>query len=516
MKKTFKLLLMLLIPIAMVNCDLDENIVDTFGEEDPFAGGGDAPNPCTGDVLGSGGITHTHLTTAYGTLFSSGTANHGGYWSVQHVSSDAMAIPAKGGDWFDGGIWVNMHRHTYSPTNGPLNDAFVGQYNALNEVNTALASEANPQFVAELRVLRAYYYARLLDTYGRVKIITTPGVDAPQATRQQVYDFVVSELNAAIDSGNLLAIPANNAMISESAARGVLAKVYLNAEVYTGTANWAGVITQTDAIINTGNYNLEANYRDAFKPDNDNSTENIWVTPFDQTTGTGFNIAQMTLHYGSQQTFNLDAQPWNGYAALEEFYNSYDNTDDRKANNFLVGPQETANGEPIIDFASETTDPDLQLNYTPAINEVFPNANREGGARLFKFNFAECQRPNMNNDYPLVRYADVLLMKAEAEARTAGDWSNATTLGLVNQVRTRAGLSVAGSLTADTFLAERGREMFMETTRRSDLIRYGKWGDAWWEKDASSSDHLTMFPIPQAQIDASQTSANQLTQNPGY
>lgn len=110
MKKTFKLLLMLLIPIAMVNCDLDENIVDTFGEEDPFAGGGDAPNPCTGDVLGSGGITHTHLTTAYGTLFSSGTANHGGYWSVQHVSSDAMAIPAKGGDWFDGGIWVNMHK----------------------------------------------------------------------------------------------------------------------------------------------------------------------------------------------------------------------------------------------------------------------------------------------------------------------------------------------------------------------------------------------------------------------
>lgn len=104
-------------------------------------------------------------------------------------------------------------------------------------------------------------------------------------------------------------------------------------------------------------------------------------------------------------------QPWNGYAALEEFYNSYDNADSRKANNFLVGPQETADGEPIIDFASETTDPDLQLNYTPEINEVFPNANREGGARLFKFNFADCQRPDMNNDFPLVRYADVLLMK---------------------------------------------------------------------------------------------------------
>ncbi len=513
MNKTLKLFLIFMFPLAMVNCDLEENIVDTFGEDDPFSDTGGASNPCTDPVTGSGGITHQWLTTAYGTLFSSGTANHGSYFSVQGVSSDEMAIPAKGGDWFDGGIWVDMHQHTYTPSNGPLEGTFTAQYNAINEVNTALAGQSNAQYEAELRVLRAFYYARLLDTYGRVKIVTTSGQDAPQATRQEVYDFVVSELNAAIDSGNLLAVPPNNAMITESAARGILARVYLNAEVYTGTPQWAEVIIHTDAIINTGNYNLEPNYSDAFKPDNDNSIENIWVVPYDQTTGTGMNIAQMTLHYGSQQTWNLEAQPWNGYAALEEFYNSYDSGDERKENNFLVGIQNTADGVPIIDFASETTDPDLELNYKPEINEVFPNANRDGGARLYKFNFTNCQRPDMNNDYPLVRYADVLLMKAEAVARNAGNWSDPMTLSLVNQVRTRAGISTVSSLTADSFLAERGREMFMEVTRRSDLIRYDKWGEAWWEKDANASDHLKLFPIPLAQIEAS---GGTLTQNPGY
>lgn len=514
MKVRIKLFAFLIIPAMMMACDLDENLTGSYSErpEEIEAGA----NPCTGSILGAGGITHTHLTSAYGTLFNSGTANHGGYFSVQHVSTDEMSIPAKGGDWFDGGIWIDMHRHEYKPTSGPLNGAFNAQYDAIAEINDVLATEANPQYVNELKVLRAFYYHRLLDTFGRVKIVTAPGQDAPQATRQEVYDFVVGELTDAINSGELVTTPANNAMVSENAAKGLLARVYLNAEVYTGTPQWGEVITLTNDIINSGFYNLEANYGDAFAPDNSNSPENIWVVPFDQTTGANMNFAQMTLHYGSQQTFNLDEQPWNGYAALEEFYDSYDASDERKDNNFLVGPQFTAEGEPVIDFASETTDPDVQLNYTPEINEVFPNANREGGARLFKFNFAQCQRSQMNNDYPIVRYGDVLLMNAEAEARNASDWSNATTLSRVNDIRTRAGLGTVSSLTADEFLAERGREMFMETTRRSDLIRFDRWGDAWWEKDAHTNDDLKLFPIPLAQIDASQSAQFQLTQNPGY
>ncbi len=521
MNNKTKLFLFLIPALLFVGCDIDENLVGDFSErpedETQF---GTGPDPCAaGTVDGQDGIQHLWLGSAYSTLFNAGTANHDNYWSVQAVSSDEMAIPAKGGDWFDGGIWVDMHRHDYAATSGPLNNAFGTQYDQIAEINDLLSTETNDQYIAELRVLRAFYYYKLMDAFGRVKIVTTLGVDAPQSSRADVYTFVVDELNAALNSGNLLDAAPNNAMITSHATRGLLARVYLNAEVYAGTAEYDEVITLTDAIINSGNYNLAADYADLFAPDNSqntSNTENIWVVPYDQTTGPNMNFAQMTLHYGSQLTFNLAEQPWNGYAALEEFYNSYDNSDERKANNFLVGPQTDTDGNPVIDFASETTDPDIQLNYRPAINEVFPNANRDGGARLFKFNFAQCQRPNMNNDYPLMRYADVLLMKAEAEAREAGDWNNATARGLVNQIRARAGLTDLATLTEAEFLAERGREMFMESTRRSDLIRFGQWGAAWWEKDAHTDANLNIFPIPLDQINASQSAQFQLTQNPGY
>jgi hypothetical protein len=226
----------------------------------------------------------------------------------------------------------------------------------------------------------------------------------------------------------------------------------------------------------------------------------------------------MTLHYGSQATFELQQQPWNGYTTLEEFYNSYEDNDIRKENNFLVGPQFDTEGNPIIDLATEgSLDPDgFELVYTPEINELFPNAIRQGGARLFKFNFKMGQRDNMDNDYPILRYADMLLIKAEALARLAGNWDDADAKILVNEVRARVNVDPFAVMTEDNFLAERGREMFMEVTRRQDLIRFGRWGSEWWEKPSHDLGYLELFPIPLLQIQASATTDNPLTQNPGY
>jgi hypothetical protein len=116
----------------------------------------------------------------------------------------------------------------------------------------------------------------------------------------------------------------------------------------------------------------------------------------------------------------------------------------------------------------------------------------------------------MDNDYPIIRLGDMYLIRAEADARVAGDWSLALTD--VNTIRARAGVAALSSITADSFLAERGREMFMEVTRRQDLIRFGKFNDTWWQKPASTANK-NIFPIPQEQIDASNGT---LTQNPGY
>ena len=107
------------------------------------------------------------------------------------------------------------------------------------------------------------------------------------------------------------------------AGQTLLAKLYLNAEVYSGTPQWAKVITACDEVINSGKYSLESNYFTNFNVDNSGSKEFIFAIPYDQVFFQGFAMAVRTLHYGSQLTYNLTAQPWNGFCTMEEFYNSY-------------------------------------------------------------------------------------------------------------------------------------------------------------------------------------------------
>jgi hypothetical protein len=234
------------------------------------------------------------------------------------------------------------------------------------------------------------------------------------------------------------------------------------------------------------------------------------------------NLTQMTLHYPSQLTYDLAEQPWNGYSSLEAFYDSFSDDDLRKSNFFIAGPQTDRDGNPILDVAfnpeNEAATGDTEslaaINYTPEINELAPNGARQAGVRLGKFTPKIGQQANMDNDYPLLRYGDVLLMKAEAVARQSNNWSNGTTLLLVNELRDRAGLDDVSSLTEDEFFAERGKEMFIESIRRTDMIRFERWGDEWWEKGSHSAAYLNIMPIPDPQILA--TTDGSLTQHADY
>jgi starch-binding outer membrane protein, SusD/RagB family len=461
-----------------------------------------------------------------GSAFSrvlNGTANHGSYFSVQEVSSDEAVITQKGGDWFDGGVWLRMHRHEFDAQVGGINGAWGDSYGGIGQCNELLASASITAVnKAQVRFLRAYFYWRLLDVFGNVKITTVPLVDAPQSTRAQVYAFVESELLAALP--DLPSGKAEYGRTNKSAANALLARLYLNAKVYKGlaahdVADLDKAIAAADQVINSGLYTLDANYKDVFDADNVEANEHIFVAPFDEATGGGMSFAQMTLHYPSQLTFELQDQPWNGYSTLEEFYNSYDATDKRRANNFLAGPQKDVNGDPILDLAFDKGDEDgAEINYTPKINMLQPNGSRQAGARLFKFNFKIPQRNDMDNDFPILRYGEVLLNKAEALARKNNNFSDATALNLVNQLRARAGVTNFASMTEGSLLAERGRELFQEALRRPDLIRFGVWGNAWWEKPAHNKPNLILMPIPIEQINATAASAPEfrLKQNPGY
>lgn len=528
MKRIIKLTLLSTMLIAFSCTDLEDTLEDQlvteFSNDGISVGGG-----------GGGGA----LLAPFSRL-RAGSATNGGYFPLQSLTSDEMMVGQKGGDWFDGGIWINLHRHTWDSSLNRINDAWTDAYAGIGECNTTLAGTLSANETAQVRALRAYFYWRLMDLYGRVKIITSAGGDAPQTDRAAAFAFVESELLAALGisavtasmdlSGSPLNTEISNYRINQYAALGILAKLYLNAEVYVGTprydeADWAATYILDNSpyqLCSTGctvpnlakrpdvasdPETLEG-YAAVFAPQNENNPEIIFAIEYDETSGTGMNFAQMTLHGPSQLTWGLDSQPWNGFAVLEEFYNSYENGDLRKEANFLVGPQTDFVGNPLLDFAAD--DPDLEVNYTPSTNELEPNSVRQGGVRMYKFSFKIFQRGDMDNDYPIVRLGDVHLLRGEARARAAGDWS--LSLPDVNALRVRAGIAPLGSIDADGVYDERGREMFQESSRRTDMIRFGKFHDSWQFK-TNSDAFRNVFPIPQNQIDASDGT---LTQNPGY
>lgn len=470
------------------------------------------------------------LGAAYTSLYQ--LCNHNSMNSLQEISSDEAMIPQRGADWFDGGQWLRVHRHEMNANEESVNGGWNFCYNGIANCNRLIelfeglveadrvSVEDAAGFIGELKTLRALFYYWLLDIYGNVPIVTSfAEAEAQPATRPraEVYAFVESELASNVPNLTRDKNGETYARINYWTGKALQAKLYLNAEVFSGTAKWAEAQAAADELINSGLYSLEGNYFDNFSSDNAGSAENIFVVPYDQVFATGFNLPQMTLHYGSQFTFDLQQQPWNGYCSLQEFYNSYDADDLRRDGppgrgygNFITGPQFESDGStPVTDPSTEANDPDgNQLTFTPEINEHFPNTLRQAGARIGKYEFAIGATPDLDNDYPIFRYADILLLKAETLMRS-GNTGDA--LALVNQVRGRAGAADLTALTMDDLLAERGREMFFEGARRQDLIRFGQFGETWDFKPTSDASKELM-PVPANQLNANPN----LTQNAGY
>ncbi|MEP0710823.1 MAG: RagB/SusD family nutrient uptake outer membrane protein [Algoriphagus sp.] len=474
--------------------ELDQEVLDGVTPEDVA----NSDNPELINVL---------KASAYSRIVG-GWGGHNGIWSIHEVSSDEMVIAQKGADWQDGGLWLRMHRHTWEPSDEAFNNSWNYCFTAIGEINNLLISFPDVEALgAELKVLRALTYLWLIDSFGNVPIITeeSSGGNPTNNSRQEVFAFIESSIK---DNMDLLVKTNTKTTINYYTAQAMLAKLYLNAEVYTGTPRWADAEAAADEVINSGMYSLSSNFFSNFSTRNGGSTENILTLPYDENNAGGFNLVQMTLHYLSQNTYDLQEQPWNGYATLEEFYNGFEENDVRKQS-FIVGPQFAADGTRLNDISAEASDPDgPPLTFTPFINMLEPNALRQSGARVGKYEFAPGTPANLSNDYPLIRLSDIILTKAEAAFRQG---KTAVALTAINQVRARANMPNYTALTLDNIFDERGLELFAEASRRTDMIRFGKWTEAWWEKNPSQP-FRTLFPIPLQQINANPN----LTQNPGY
>jgi len=492
--------------------------------------------------------TDEEFVAALGQAYSSfgGIGNHFGLWSINEISSDELVISTKGGDWYDGGVLLQLHKHEFSASNGMFNSAWGFVYGGINTCNrliyqfTQLNTPAADAFIAELRAVRALWYYWALDAWGNVPLVTDfTNLEKPATTpRAQIYAFVEKELTDVIPLLSAKKDASTYGRMTKWAALAVRTKLYLNAEVFTGTAQWDKAIADADNIINNGGYSLEGVYKSNFLINNQGSKENIFVYPYDKVFAGGFNWVAMTLHVAMQPTYNLTFQPWNGYQTVEEFYNSYIDpvqnpgpqgpvwkgltkdlnndgisddigTVDSRLSNFIVGPQYNQAGGRTLDGGFEKDDFDgAPVTLTPQLNEIFPQGLRQAGARIGKYEYEVGGTNNMSNDFVIFRLGDIILSKAEAQFRLG---QTGPALILVNSIRTRAGVTPYTTLTAENLYAERGREMYAEMTRRQDQIRFGTWDDAWWEKKVSTAQYK-LFPIPKPQTDANA----KLVQNPGY
>jgi hypothetical protein len=467
----------------------------------------------------------------------------------QEETADAFLTPVRPNGWYDGGTYIRLHQHRWGPTQGQPASLWGNAFRGINAANRVIyqiesgvipvADAVKPGLLAELKALRAYYYYLLLDAFGNVPIVTDfKATELPQqSTRQQVYDFVVAELTTALPQLSVAKGASTYGRMNRWAAEGILARVYLNAEVYTGTPHYADVITVTQQIMDSGGYNLEAKYRAPFARTNDNSIENIWAVPYDAVNAPESCFHMKTLKPELRFVFNMQAQPWGGSASSPQFIDTYDPEDTRLADTWLIGPHfdnaQPAHGYNFVEFVPRIDSTDFNNGYPVWKYEIY--AGETGSSDV---------------DYPILRYAEVLMLRAEALLRTGQADAAAA---LVTQVRQRAfatttpakatvtgtqlmqgsaynygwydtdgvvktgpgGAPVTGGgadVTYGRFLDELGWEFAAEGHRRQDLIRFGVFTTKTWFNHTPNGAYRTIFAIPDGAI----TTNPNLQQNPGY
>ena len=487
-----------------------------------------------------------------------------GIYDYNTLTTDEAIIPIRGGDWYDGGLWNAMYQHKWTADDEPLYDTWKYIYKVIVLCNRSLdiidarspvgsstpvldASEAK-EYKAEVRAVRALMYYEAMDMFGRVPLVLSTmeqpytlavdGSELPQQSeRSEVFRFIFRELQDVLPY-----LPEDHSnkegkcygKITRPVANFLLAKLALNAEIYTyddwtgGYAHrpsgkdiffkvdgkqmdaWQTCIHYCDELA-LEDYALEDDYAFNFSTHNESSRENIFTIPMDKNIYTNqFHYLFRSYHYTHGGALGWGSE--NGTCATISTIkaNHYGEADEdaRCKINFVAGIVE-------IDYKQLIMDNGKPLEYQPfEVKQNLTNSPyvKTAGARMGKYevdrtSYMDGKLPS--NDIVLFRYADALLMKAEAKVRNGEDGSQE-----LNAVRARVGMP-AREATLDNILEERLLELVWEGWRRQDLIRFGKFTGAYDLReplDGEESGYTTVFPIPQKCRDLNK----HLKQNPGY
>lgn len=490
-----------------------------------------------------------------------------GIYDLNTFSTDEAMLPTRGGDWYDGGLWQDLYLHTWKPSLSILNTSWKFLYKViflcnkhiatLDEKKDLLSPERYQADRAELRAVRAMFYFYTMDLFGRVPLMTNTDTDVSKVVlnkRSEVFQFIIKELQEAAPFLNKEHSNMEGdyyGRMTQPVVHFLLAKLMLNAEVYTNdnwTGNtrpdgktltfdtpegkknaWEACIYYCELIKNEG-YQLEDDFTFNFSRHNERSKENIFTIPMDKMLYKNqFQYLFRSRHYAHGAALGMDA--WNGTSAtlstVKAFGYNTEDVDSRWDLCFYYGPL-FVNDKPVM------LEDGTQLNYDPLSIKLdltgIPNDDQIG-ARMKKYETdktAYADGKLQSNDIVLFRYADVLLMEAEAKARNGQDGS-----AEFNQVRMRVNMPAINlsSLTThlspitegvpgitpqlSAILRERLLELVWEGWRRNDLVRFGVFHRAYDQREQASGEadaHTIVFPIPSDAINLIPGAV----QNPGY
>lgn len=392
----------------------------------------------------------------------------------------------------------------------------IPQCNNLISILNANSFENSEIILAETRLLRALAYFYVIDAFGKGVLATENNLGAadplPEASRIELFNYVEAEL---LEIETILPDDLGYGRVNRFVAAMLLSKLYLNAEVYTGTARWDDAAVFVNRVINEGGYSLEPNFLQNFSGDNQNSNEIIFPLLADPLTNQSYGNTTYIIN-GNMNSDTMETTQfgnpggifaWAGHRATSGWYGLFGESAEALANsNDIRASLFWTEGHTY-----EMTDYREWTNGYPSTK--FRNSGATTTIAPTEFS---------GTDFPLFRLADTYLMYAELALRGAANTSVSQALTYVNQVRTRANATAisSGELNLDFIIDERGRELNLEGHRRTDLIRFGRFtGNSYiwpWKggvpQGTSIPDSYNLFPIPLSALNANPN----LTQNPGF
>ena len=535
-------LLSVLLSLSLVSCSLDENPQDQVPEEKAYTS-------ATQLYLNTVATLYNYIG---GSKEGDGLQGTGrGVYDLQTFGSDEAMIPTRGGDWYDGGIWEDMYMHSWDAGHEILNNSWLYLYKVITLCNhsleqleahqSLLSKEKYASYKAEVRALRAIYYWYLLDLFARVPIITSTAEsmkEIQQSNRSEVFGFVVAELQEALPDlkyANSVSPGDYYGRVTHSVALFVLAKLMLNAEIYADD-NWTDdtyldgkkllfkidnkTLNAWEATIHYCNlldlsgFSLEDLYINNFLVRNEYSKENIWVIPLDKDLyRTQQQNLVRSLHYRHAAAYGFVGE--NGTSAtkyvLKVFEYNTPTEDQRFEWCYWAGQIRDLNYNIITDRTGQPL-----IYYPWEVKKDLSGGQyvETAGARMKKYEIDKNTTLDgklMDNDIVLFRFADVLLMRAEAKLRNGEDGHKDFFL-----VRDRVKMPDR-ELTLKNLYDERLMELCWEGWRRQDMIRFRQYKSLYTGDDIDpvideSDGHTTVFPIPGNVLIFN----DNLKQNPGY